>query len=148
MQDRTHDGRIYSTLNVIDEYTKEALAIKVKRKLNSTDVVDALTDLFIQRGPPSFVRSDNGAEFIAKNVRACIGAVGAKTAFIAPGSPWEIGYSESFNSRFRDELLNGEVFNTLREAQVLIERWSHHYNTVRPHSALCYRRPAPESMKD
>jgi hypothetical protein len=128
------------------EFTKEALVIRVKRKLNSTDVVDALTDLFILRGPPAFIRSDNGAEFFAKKVRTWIGAVGAKTAFIAPGSPWENGYCESFNARFRDELLNGEVFYTLREAQILIERWRRHYNTVRPHSALGYLPPAPESI--
>ena len=159
VQDRTHDGRVYRTLNIIDEFTKEALVIRVKRRLNSTDVVDALTNLFILRGPPEFIRSpsrglhanrcraaDNGAEFIAKKVRAWIGAVGAKTAFITPGSPWENGYCESFNARFRDELLNGEVFYTLREAQILIERWRRHYNTVRPHSALRYRPPAPESM--
>ena len=146
VQDRTHDGRVFRTLNIIDEFTREALVIRVKRRLNSTVVVDALTDLFILRGPPEFIRSDNGAEFIAKKVRAWIGAVGAKTAFIAPGSPWENGYCESFNARFRDELLNGEVFYTLREAQILIERWRHHYNTVRPHSALGHRPPAPESM--
>lgn len=146
VQDRTHDGRIFRTLNIIDEFTKESLAIRVKRKLNSVDVVDALTDLFIMRGPPEFIRSDNGAEFIAKKVRAWIGAVGAKTAFIAPGSPWENGYCESFNARFRDELLNGEVFYSLREAQILIERWRRHYNTVRPLSALGYRPPAPESI--
>ncbi|WP_274789758.1 IS3 family transposase [Roseovarius tolerans] len=146
VQDRTHDGRVYRTLNIIDEFTKEALVIRVKRKLNSVDVVDALTDLFILRGPPEYIRSDNGAEFIAKKVRAWIGAVGAKTAFIAPGSPWENGYCESFNARFRDELLNGEVFYSLREAQILIEKWRRHYNTVRPHSALGYRPPAPESI--
>jgi len=146
VQDRTHDGRVFRTLNIIDEFTKEALVIKVKRKLNSVDVVDALTDLFILRGPPEYIRSDNGAEFIAKKVRAWIGAVGAKTAFIAPGSPWENGYCESFNARFRDELLNGEVFTTLREAQILIERWRRHYNTVRPHSALGCRPPAPKSI--
>ena len=122
VQDRTHDGRIIRTLNIIDEFTKEALGIKVKRKLNSTDVVDALSDLLILRGPPEFITSDNGAEFIAKKVRAWIGAVGAKTAFITPGSPWENSYCESCNARFRDELLNGEVFYTLREAQILIER--------------------------
>ena len=126
VQDRTHDGRIYHTLNIIDEFTKEALVIRVKRKLNSVDVVDALTDLFIQRGPPEFISSDNGAEFIAKKVRTWIGAVGAKTAFIAPSSPWENGYCESFKARFRDELLNGEVFTTLSEAQILIERWRRH----------------------
>lgn len=120
--------------------------IRVKRKLNSVDVVDALTDLFILRGPPDYIRSDNGAEFIAKKVRSWISAVGAKTAFIAPGSPWENGYCESFNARFRDELLNGEVFYSLREAQILIERWRRHYNTVRPHSSLGYRPPAPESF--
>jgi transposase InsO family protein len=159
VQDRTHDGRIFRTLNIIDEFTKEALAIRVKRKLNSTDVVDALTDLFILRGPPRFIRSpsrglqanhcratDNGAEFVAEKVRAWIAAVGAKTAFIEPGSPWENGYCESFNARFRDELLNAEVFYSLREAQILIEKWRHHYNTVRPHSALGYRPPAPETL--
>lgn len=146
VQDRTQNGRIFRTLNIIDEFTKEALVIRVKRKLNSTDVVDALTDLFILRGPPEYIRSDNGAEFVAKKVQAWIAAVGAKTAFIAPGSPWENGYCESFNSRFRDELLNGEVFSTLREAQILIEKWRRHYNTVRPHSALGYRPPAPESF--
>ena len=119
--------------------------IRVKRKLNSVDVVDALTDLFILRGPPAFIRSDS-AEFVARKVRGWIDAVGAKTAFIAPGSPWENGYCESFNARFRSELLNGEVFYTLREAQILIERWRRHYNTVRPHSALGYRPPAPESI--
>jgi putative transposase len=146
VQDRTHDGRLFRTLNIIDEFTKEALVIRVDRKLNSTDVIDALTDLFILRGPPEFIRSDNGAEFIAKKVRAWIGAVGAKTAFIEPGSPWENGYCESFNARFRDELLNAEVFYSLREAQILIERWRRHYNTVRPHSSLGYRPPAPEAF--
>ena len=158
VQDRTHDGRLFRTLNneplsaigprtmASDEFTKEALVIRVKRKLNSVDVVDALTDLFILRGPPEYIRSDNGAEFIAKKVCAWIGAVGAKTAFIEPGSPWENGYCESFNARFRDELLNGEVFYSLREAQILIEKWRRHYNTVRPHSALGYRPPAPESI--
>ena len=146
VQDRTHDGRVYRTLNIIDEFTKEALVIRVKRKLNSLDVVDALTDLFILRGPPEYIRSDNGAEFIAKKVRAGIGAVGTKTAFITPGSPWENGYCESFNPRFRDELLNGEVFHSLREPQILIEKWRRHYNTVRPHSAFGYRPPAPEAV--
>jgi putative transposase len=109
-------------------------------------VVEALTDLFIMRGPPEFIKSDNGAEFIGKKVRAWIWTVGAKTAFIALGSPWENGYCESFNSRFRDEPLNGEVIYTLGEARILIERWRHHYKTVWPHSALRYRPPAPESM--
>jgi transposase InsO family protein len=146
VQDRTDDGRAYRTLNIIDEFTREALMIRVARKLNSTDVVDALTDLFILRGPPAFIRSDNGPEFIAQNVRHWIAAVGAKTAYIEPGSPWENGYCESFNARFRDELLNGEIFYTLKEARIVIEQWRKHYNTVRPHSALGYRPPAPESI--
>ena len=120
--------------------------IRVDRKLNSTDVVDALTDLFILRGVPEYIRSDNGPEFIAKKVHDWIAAVGAKTAYIEPSSPWENGYCESFNARFRDELLNSEIFYSLREVQILIERWRHHYNTVRPHGALGYRPPAPESI--
>ena len=146
VHDRTHDGRAYRTLNIIDKYIREALMIRVDRKLNSTDVVDALTDLFILRGAPEYIRSDNGPEFIAKKVRDWITAVGSKTAYIEPGSPWENGYCESFNARFRDEFLNGEIFYSLREAQILIERWRHQYNTVRPHSALGYRPPAPESI--
>jgi len=146
VQDRTHDGRVYRTLNILDEFTRECLMIRVDRKLNSTDVIDALTDLFILRGPPSYVRSDNGPEFIATAVRDWIAAVGARTAYIEPGSPWENGYVESFNARFRDELLNGEIFYSLREAQILIERWRRHYNTVRPHSALGYQPPAPKSI--
>jgi putative transposase len=144
VQDRTHNGRTYRTLNIMDEFTREALMIRVERKLNSTDVVDALTDLFILRGPPKFIRSDNGPEFIAQKVRDWIAAVGSKTAYIEPGSPWENGYIESFNARFRDELLNGEIFYTLKEAKIVIEEWRKHYNTVRPHSALGYKPPAPK----
>ena len=146
VQDRTHDGRAYRTLNIIDEFTKEALMMRVERKLNSIDVIDVLTDLFILRGPPAFIRSDNGPEFVAEAMRDWIAAVGAKTAYIEPGSPWENGYIESFNARFRDELLNGEIFYTLREAQVVIEEWRRHYNNVRPHSALGWRPPAPEAI--
>ena len=101
-----------------DEYSRECLAIRVDRKLNSGNVIDALSDLFILRGVPSFIRSDNGPEFVAKAVQDWIKAVGAKTAYIEPGSPWENGYCESFNARFRDEFLNGEIFYSLREAQV------------------------------
>ena len=134
------------TLNILDEFSRECLAIRVQRKLNSTGIVDALTDLFILRDVPSFIHSDNGPEFIAEIVRNWIAVVGAKTAYIEPGSPWENGYCESFNARLRDELLNGEVFYTLKEAQIIIEQWRKHYNTKRPHSALGYRPPAPETI--
>jgi len=143
---RTDDGKVFRTLNILDEFSRECLTIRVRRKLNSTDVIDALTDLFILRGVPAFIRSDNGPEFIAQAVRDWISAVGAKTACIEPGSPWENGYCESFNARFRDEMLIGEVFYSLREAQILIEQWRKHYNTKRPHSALGYRPPAPETI--
>ena len=144
VEDRTHDGRKYRMLNVLDEYTHEAIAIRVARRLNSTDVIDVLSDLFILRGIPGHIRSDNGPEFIAKAVQDWIAAVGAKTAYIAPGSPWENGYVESFNARLRDELLDGEIFYSLREAQIIIEGWRQHYNTVRPHASLGYKPPAPE----
>ena len=141
---RTHDGRKVRLLNVIDEFTRECLAIRVARKLKAPDVIDVLSDLFILRGVPAHVRSDNGPEFIAQSVQRWIAAVGAKTAYITPGSPWENGYIESFNARLRDELLNGEIFYSLREAQILIESWRRHYNGVRPHASLGYRPPAPE----
>ena len=142
--DRTHDGRAYRMLCIIDEFTREALAIRVARRLNSTDVIEALCDLFIVRGIPAHIRSDNGPEFIAAALREWIAAVGAKTAYIEPGSPWENGYVESFNGKLRDELLNGEIFYTLAEAKIVIEQWRRHYNTARPHSSLGYKPPAPE----
>ncbi len=129
---------------ILDEFTRECLAIRVARKLGSADVIDVLADLFIARGTPGHVRSDNGPEFIATTVKGWISGVGAKTAFIEPGRPWENGYVESFNGKLRDELLNAEVFITLFEARVLIEQWRVHYNRVRPHSSLGYRPPAPE----
>ncbi len=144
VEDRTHDGRKYRMLNVIDEFTHECLAIRVGRRLKAADVIDVLSDLFILRGVPDHVRSDNGPEFVAKAVQAWITAVGAETAYIAPGSPWENGFIESFNARLRDELLDGEIFYSLREAQVVIESWRRHYNAVRPHASLGYRPPAPE----
>ena len=146
VEDRTHDGRKFRMLNVIDEYTHECLAIRINRKLKGIDVIDALSDLFILRGVPGHIRSDNGAEFVAKIVQEWITAVGAKTAYIEPGSPWENGYVESFNARLRDELLNGEIFYTLREAQIIIESWRRHYNTIRPHASLGYKPPAPEVL--
>ena len=131
-------------LNVVDEFTHECLAIRINRKLKAFDVIDVLSDLFILRGVPGHVRSDNGPEFVAKAVQDWIAAVGAKTAYIAPGSPWENGFIESFNARLRDELLDGEIFYTLKEAQIIVESWRRHYNTVRPHASLGYRPPAPE----
>ncbi len=131
-------------LNVIDEFTHECLMIRISRKLKAIDVIDGLSDLFILRGIPGHIRSDNGPEFVAKAVQEWIAAVGAKTAFITPGSPWENGYIESFNARLRDELLDGEIFYTLKEAQIIVESWRRHYNTIRPHASLGYRPPAPE----
>ena len=146
VEDRTRDGRKFRMLNIVDEFTRECLAIRVGRQLKASDVIDVLSDLFILRGTPGHVRSDNGPEFAATAVKGWINGVGAKTAFIEPGSPWENGYVESFNGKLRDELLNMEVFNTLAEAKVLIEQWRRHYNTVRPHSSLRYRPPAPETV--
>jgi transposase InsO family protein len=144
VEDRTHDARKYRMLNVIDEFTHECLAIRVQRQLKAVDVIDVLSDLFILRGVPEHIRSDNGAEFTAKAVQDWIAAVGAKTAYIAPGSPWENGFIESFNARLRDELLDGEIFYSLKEAQIVIESWRRHYNTLRPHGSLGYKPPAPE----
>ena len=144
VEDRTHDGRKFRMLNVLDEFTHESLAIRVARKLKAIDVIDVLSDLFVLRGVPGHIRSDNGPEFVAKVVQDWIAAVGAKTAYIAPGSPWENGYVESFNARLRDELLEGEIFYSLKEAQIVIESWRRHYNAVRPHASLGYRPPAPE----
>jgi len=144
VEDRTHGGRKYRMLNIIDEFTHECLAIRIDRKLNSTAVIDVLSDLFILRGVPEYVRSDNGPEFIAKAVQDWIKAVGAKTAYITPGSPWENGFIESFNARLRDELLDGEIFYSLKEARIVIESWRRHYNTERPHGSLGYKPPAPE----
>jgi transposase InsO family protein len=143
---RTHDGRTFRMLTIIDEYTRECLAIDVARHLRSDDVLHRLAELFVDRGPPDHIRSDNGSEFTAKAVREWLARVGVKTLYIAPGSPWENGYNESFNGKLGDELLDGEIFYSLKEAQVLIERWRHHYNTVRPHSALGYKPPAPQTI--
>lgn len=145
--DRTRDGRPLRMLTMIDEYTRECLAIDVNRRLNSEDVLTRLADLFIRRGAPEYIRSDNGPEFTAKAVRHWLQRVGVKTLYITPGSPWENGYNESFNGKLRDELLNGEVFDTLLEARVLIARWRQEYNGVRPHSSTGQRAPAPEAIE-
>ena len=145
--DRTSDGRAFRMLTLIDEYTRECLAIDVARSLKSGDVLERLSDLFVRRGVPSYIRSDNGAEFTATKVCQWLAKVGVKTLFIQPGSPWENGYIESFNGKLRDELLAREQFDTLLEGKVLIERWGRHYNTARPHSSLGYRAPAPEATQ-
>jgi putative transposase len=144
---RTRDGRAFRMLNVIDEYTRECLAIDVARRPTSDDVLERLSDLLARRGVPEHIRSDNGPEFTAKAVRGWLDRVGVKALFIEPGSPWENGYIGSFNGKLSDELLGGEVFDTLLEAKVLIERWRVRYNTVRPHSSLGYRPPAPEAFR-
>jgi putative transposase len=146
MAARTRDGRPLRLLTIIDEYTRECLAIVVGRRLTSEDVLDQLTELFLTRGIPEHIRSDNGSEFTAAVVREWLARLRVRTLYIEPGSPWENGYIESFNGKVRDELLNREIFDSLLEAQVLVERWRREYNTVRPHSALGYRPPAPEAI--
>jgi putative transposase len=143
---RTTDGRAVRMLCIVDEWTRECLSIDVARNFRAYDVVDRLTDLFTRRGAPEYIRSDNGPEFTAKVVRRWLARLSVKTLFIEPGSPWENGYVESFHGKLRDELLNREAFDTLFETQVLVERWRRHYNTVRPHSSLGYRPPAPEAI--
>ena len=146
-QDRTQDGRPLRLLCVVDEYSRECLAIVVARRLRADDVLACLTQLFVERGPPAYLRSDNGPEFTAHAVRSWLPRVGVTTLFIQPGSPWENGSVESFNGKLRDECLNGETFTTLVEAQVLIGRWRREYNEQRPHSALGYRPPAPPTIE-
>ena len=148
VEDRTHNGRKIMMLDVIDELARERLAIRIDRRLKDAEVNDVLSDLFILRGVPESIRSDNGPEFVAKAVRAWIAAVGARTAYIVPGPPWENGYVESFNARLRDELLDGEIFYTLKEARILIESWRRYYNTMRPNSSLATdRRPRKRSRR-
>jgi putative transposase len=139
VMDRTADGRVIRMLTIVDEFTRECLAIDVARKLTSEDVLERLSDLFVRRDVTDRIRSDNGSEFTAKRVREWLERVGVKTLYIEPGSPWENGYVESFNGKLRDEFLAREVFDTLLEAKVLIERWRKAYNTVRPHRSLGHR---------
>lgn len=146
MEDRTHNGVKFRILNIIDEYTRECLAVKVKRQLTHQDVLETLGELFWKRGVPVHIRSDNGSEFTARRVRRWLGKLQVKPLYIEPGSPWENGYSESFNGRMRDELLAREIFYSLKEAQVIIEAWRQHYNTIRPHSSQGYRPPAPAAI--
>ncbi len=145
VHDKTSNGRPLKMLTILDEYSRECLGIVVDRKLKADDVQDKLAELFVTRGIPDHLRSDNGKEFTGKT-REWLSRIGVKTEFITPGSPWENGYNESFNGKFTDELLDGEIFDTLQEAQVIVEQWRQHYNTVRPHSSLGYRPPAPETV--
>ena len=142
----TNDGRPLRLLTLMDEHSRECLSIDVQRKLNSDGVLDRLTKLFTSRRIPDYIRSDNGPEFTSRRVRDWLKELGVKTLFFEPGSPWENGYIESFNGKLRDELLNLEIFDTLKESQILIERWRRHYNGVRPHSSLGYRPPAPKTI--
>jgi len=145
--DRTHDGRAIKILNIMDEYSRECLATYTARRIVSQDVILVLADLFLLHGVPKHIRSDNGPEFIADKLRDWFTTLDVEPLFIEPGSPWENGYIESFNGRMRDQFLNGEIFYSLKEAQVLIERWRQHYNKVRPHSSLGGRPPVPETIR-
>ena len=140
---RTHDGRTVRVLNLIDEHSRECLMIRPERRWSSAKVIEALADVMVSKGVPEHIRSDNGPEFVARNLRKWLAGTGARTLYIEPGSPWENGYCESFNSKLRDEFLNGEIFFSMKEIRVLAERWRVHYNTIRPHSSLGYRPPAP-----
>ena len=145
--DRTREGRPLKFLTIVDEYTRECLTIEVARKQTSRDVLRTLAQLMLKYGVPKHIRSDNGPEFVARAVRSWLSRLGVETLFIERGSPWENGYIESFNGKFRDELLNGEIFTTLQEAKVLTAWWRRQYNHLRPHSALGYRPPAPVIIK-
>jgi len=145
--ERTHDNKPLRILTIVDEYTRECLSLKSGRRITSEDVIQILADLFIQRGVPTYLRSDNGPEFTSKSVRDWLERLRVQTLFIEPGCPWENGYVESFNGKLRDELLNREIFYTLTEAEVLLESWRIHYNTKRPHSSLGYRPPVPEAIQ-
>ncbi len=146
MVERTVEGRAFRILTIIDEYTRECLIILAQRQITSQDVIEQLFYLFIFRGTPQYIRSDNGPEFTSKAVRNWLKDLKVNTLFIEPGSPWENEYIESFNGKLRDELLDREIFTTLIEAKILIEEWRKEYNHIRPHSALNYRPPAPEAI--
>lgn len=145
VQERLHNGKKIRMLTVIDEYTRKCLDIKVEYNLKTNEVLDVLSELLLKEGVPEYIRSDNGSEFTAKKIQDWLKKLDIKTAYITPGSPWENGYNERFNGILRDELLNGEIFYTLKEAKVIVESWRNHYNQVRPHSSLGYRPPAPKA---
>lgn len=146
IHDRTRDGRAFRVLTVIDEHTRECLALRPGRSLKTSEVLEVLDDLFIRRGVPEHIRSDNGSEFTADAVQGWLNMLEVRPLYIEPGSPWENGYVESFHGRLREELLNEELFDTMWEVKVLLEQWRHEYNTIRPHSSLGYRPPAPETL--
>ncbi|MEO6609494.1 MAG: IS3 family transposase, partial [Aestuariivirga sp.] len=143
VETQTHDGRRIRLMTLIDEFTRKCLAIKVARRINAIGVIETLADAMLFNGMPIYIRSDNGPEMVAKVLREWLAGLGTGNLYIEPGSPWENGYCESFNGKLRDECLNGEIFYSLKEAQVVIEKWRVHYNTKRPHSSLSYRPPAP-----
>ena len=145
--DRTQDGRPFRILHILDAYTRECLASVVARRIRSQDVLLILADLFLRRGFPAHIRSDNGPEFIASKLRHWLKHLNVAPLSIEPGSPWENGYAESFNGKMREQFLNGELFYTLKEAQILTERWRTHYNTVRPHSSLGGQPSVPETIQ-
>jgi transposase InsO family protein len=147
VSERTHDRRPLRILVIVDEYTRECLVLKPARRITADDVICTLTDQFIKRGIPAYLRSDNGPEFTAATVRNWLDRLNVRTLYIEPGCPWENGYVESFNGKLRDELLNREIFYTLTEAEILLEQWRIHYNTKRPHSRLRYRPPAPAAIE-
>lgn len=146
ISDRLANGKKFKMLTVIDEFTRKCLAIRVDSRLKSDDVLDELSNLFLMEGMPAFIRSDNGTEFTARILQDWLRKLKVNTAYITPGSPWENGFNERFNGSLRDEVLNGESFTTLKEAQIIIEQWRQHYNTIRPHSALGYKPPAPQIL--
>ena len=143
VETQTHDGRRIRLMTLIDEFTRKCLAIKVARRINAIGVIETLADAMLFNGLPTYIRSDNGPEMVARALREWLTGLGTSNLYIEPGSPWENGYCESFNGKLRDECLNGEIFYSLKEAQVVIEKWRIHYNTKRPHSSLGYRPPAP-----
>lgn len=145
VSDRLSNGKKIRMLTVIDEYTRECLTIRVDCQLRSDDVIDVLSTLFLIKGIPEYIRSDNGPEFTADVLQKWLKELHVKTAYIEPGSPWENGYNERFNGSLRDECLNLESFDTLQEARVIIGQWVNEYNQIRPHSSLGYRPPAPSA---
>jgi transposase InsO family protein len=139
--DRTEAGSTLKWLTILDEYTRECLALQVDRHITSEHVIDVLAELFKTHGVPEYIRSDNGSEFVSQAIRAWLKRIGVETLYIEPASPWENGYAESFHSRVRDEFMNCEIFENLKSARKQTAAWKEQYNTVRPHSSLGYRTP-------